>query len=958
MNYTQLAGQFIGQHHNPELIRKRLQERPQIHVLHAQTGNLLSVLDNKGDNIFWDSNHIRKLENNEERLSFTTLPDNECAEYLRERNRVVIPDGDGYYREFIIVESVQQMDQLQIECVASYVDLGKEKPLEPNLYEGQTVNTIMDLVLQATSWQRGITEYSGSRQFELEDYTNPYDALRKIVSTFEVELRFRIETLGGRVIGRYVDAIERVGGWHGREIVSGVDLISAERRENTTELVTALVGLGPQKEDGTRVKVEVTNDEAYQNWGEGEHLWGIHEVESDNQEMTEAEVRQYTTTELNKRIAAAIQYKVEGANLEHLPEFKNKEIHLGDDVRIKATEFNPPMYLDARIIAIEGPIDDRRQEVYTLGEFIEYTEAEINALRKQFKKLLAKKLEYEQLEEFTYDKSEIEQLDTNVKGYADTQDTEVYQDSTLYTDQQKQNLTNEIEGGEVALPAGSISGAIELANTTLENASSTIYTDTDGNLYFIDPADSNNVVKITSEGIGVSDTGLNGSFESVLTAKGLNISAVYTGILAANYIQVGGEDDGVLTFYDANGIPYAEFDKSGSSIGKLYVGELSGGNVITTNYESKTLYVADTGSDDNDGLTSATAFRTLSKAYESIPLYNEGDITIKQETRMVEDLTISSYLGKGYITLDLQGNELVGKVVVNSCFNVIRIENGTITQSGQGSTFYAYLCNYVIADNLTVYTNNGGDWSVLADNGTNMACTNVEVHGPLRGGIGARNMSQVTVTNCTGYSPEFGVDVFKAVLFADGTCPNGGISNTNAFSGGRIFGQFSNGSGTDEPAQPPSEQIGSWSAQDSGTYALDDNVWDSTTSEAIQGQWNQYGPYKGAWFFGSGPSNTVTGKNVTRVRIRFNRNPSGYSSAVPVVLRTHGYTSQPAGEPSLSSSGHQVDLPWGDSGWIELPFQTAFEDGSAKGLGVYVTNPANTNYATLSGNATLEITYA
>ncbi|WP_099156755.1 hypothetical protein [Virgibacillus ndiopensis] len=113
----------------------------------------------------------------------------------------------------------------------------------------------------------------------------------------------------------------------------------------------------------------------------------------------------------------------------------------------------------------------------------------------------------------------------------------------MYTDQQKQNLKENIENGQVIVPASSLEGAIQLATNLLKNATSTIYTDNSGNFYFVD---GDYVVRITLEGIGISTNGINGPFTNTLTGQGLNVnaSAIFTGALNADKVTIA---NGVVT---------------------------------------------------------------------------------------------------------------------------------------------------------------------------------------------------------------------------------------------------------------------------------------------------------------------------------------------------------------------------------------------------------------------------
>lgn len=367
--------------------------------------SLIHILDHKTDELlgdsskYYDDNHYEPI-NNQETFNFTEPVNSDISSFLSKKNRVIIPVDDGFFREFIITETQQIKDGIMVFTMASYIELKNAEPIAPIKLQGQTINTAMDFVLNGTDWKRGITDYAGTRTVEFDEYIMPYDGLKKLsnVGLFDLELRFRIETKGGKVVARYVDMIKKQGDWKGKEIVSGKDLINAKRIEKTDEVVTGLYGIGPQKEDGSREFVIVTNEEARQVWGrKGDPLWDIYVPQTEDMDMTVERLTTLTETELNKRISAHVSYEIEGVDIEHVMGREHEKVRLGDEARIKATEYNPPIYLDSRIIAIEGPIRDKSQKKYFLGEFVEYTEDDIKANLKLMEKQLAKKIGEAQL---------------------------------------------------------------------------------------------------------------------------------------------------------------------------------------------------------------------------------------------------------------------------------------------------------------------------------------------------------------------------------------------------------------------------------------------------------------------------------------------------------------------------------------------------------------------------------
>src|SRR5690606_41135920 len=106
----------------------------------------------------------------------------------------------------------------------------------------------------------------------------------------------------------------------------------------------------PDRNDGTRIEVLVTNEETLQRWGRVDehgnlhHLIEPYEIESDRQEMTEEEARRYTSTAHDKSINTQVTYETTILDLEEVAGLEHEKIRFGDTIRIKDTYFNPPLY--------------------------------------------------------------------------------------------------------------------------------------------------------------------------------------------------------------------------------------------------------------------------------------------------------------------------------------------------------------------------------------------------------------------------------------------------------------------------------------------------------------------------------------------------------------------------------------------------------------------------------------
>lgn len=372
-----------------------------IHIVNPQTNEILDYITL--DNII-DDTHKKSLESYIETYDAIVLGGDDFSydKHLEKRNHIIIPDEDGTYQEFVLFEVDKYRDtegrKTHFYAHATYLELKKAKVIYPARREGFTLSQHAGWALNNTGWRVGIVESEGVRTFNIENHTNPYEFIKRLANEFEVEIRFRVEHDGRRITARYVDFLERIGDWKGREVEFRKDLDSIRRVEKQ-DIVTALLGLGPERDDGTRIEVLVTDEEALQRWGRVDehgnlhHLIEPYEIQSERTEMTEEEARRYTRTALDKRINTQVTYETTILDLEEVPGLEHEKIRFGDTIRIKDTYFNPPLYLEARVYEIERSIKNKAKKDIKLGDYIEYTEEEINAIWRQLQNEIRRRLD-------------------------------------------------------------------------------------------------------------------------------------------------------------------------------------------------------------------------------------------------------------------------------------------------------------------------------------------------------------------------------------------------------------------------------------------------------------------------------------------------------------------------------------------------------------------------------------
>ncbi|EJS54420.1 phage minor structural protein [Bacillus toyonensis] len=357
----------------------------------SKANNLLHIVDFKTEQIigvikeqdYWDDLRQWELKDNKDKFEFTTADGTKIAASLIQQNLVVKQTRDGTFVSYIITEVEQDTTgrPKKIYALGEHTKLKKATVIKPQTLQATTVNESTDFALQGTEWKRGITEFVGIRTIHINDFTNPLDLLKQIASTFELEIRFRTEIMGSFIVGRYVDVIKKVGRDNGKEFLLGKDVQSIRRIENSQDVVTALVGVGPQNsetgefltfEEINNGKLYVGNNDALQRWSkDGKHLFDIYSPQTEDQDMTKQRLKQLTQAELKKRIDSSTSYEVSAVALEKVFGLSHESVRKGDTVRIKDTGFSPPLFLEARLIAADECDTDPSKDKYIFGNYRE-----------------------------------------------------------------------------------------------------------------------------------------------------------------------------------------------------------------------------------------------------------------------------------------------------------------------------------------------------------------------------------------------------------------------------------------------------------------------------------------------------------------------------------------------------------------------------------------------------------
>lgn len=345
-----------------------------IHVLDFND-NIIDFIS-QSDGALINAEMSMNVEEKSETFDFTI--ENTRVEKLRERNRIIAQDNNGTFREFIIIHITDNFDgTTEIECNASYLeDLKTAKPIKPGKFEAHTTTQALLKTLADTGWEvSDDTEYGGNRTTSWTSHTNPFDLIYMLCTTYDMVPSFYIELGAHTVEHRYVSITKPKNLFKGKEITKGKDLTGMTRTIDLSEVKTALLAVGPEKEDGSRIETVVVDDEAQEIFGlPNRYIWDVYEPESNDEDMTLKRLTTLAKTELNKRNQAAISYEVSSTDIHKY--YNDVTVHLRDIVRVKDRDFRPPLYIEAEVIGIKyNWLADESE--FTFGNVIEYEETKL-----------------------------------------------------------------------------------------------------------------------------------------------------------------------------------------------------------------------------------------------------------------------------------------------------------------------------------------------------------------------------------------------------------------------------------------------------------------------------------------------------------------------------------------------------------------------------------------------------
>jgi hypothetical protein len=540
--------------------------------------------------------------------------------------------------------------------------------------------------------------------------------------------------------------------------------------------------------------------------------------------------------------------------------------------------------------------------------------------------------------------------------------------------------------------------AVEQLNKTLASSSGMYSTDAkqeDGSTirYLHDKktlAESQNVIKVTSDAIGFSQDGgetypygitLDGqAVTKLLYAEGINADYLTTGIISDS--SGNNRWDLIQGILEASNLAV----RKSISTETIYCDLISNAAYPKTLISSPTIYVnADSGNDDQE-CENGAVFQTLQGAIDSIPKFlNTKYVYIEMQTDLKEDIDISGFVG-GFIWIYLAGHTLYGRVNGYTTQH-IRLYGGTIAGGGSdligivhppysenngsivfNGCFNVYLSKLKIygADALASGLNETNKVAIVAQGATYIYADEIEIVNTVRGVSSIS--AHIHMNKSYGIASETGFYCTTGglITIVTNNQMGGSTRNTYTSNGGEIRYTgvtFETGNASSSTTTAPTIKVAknvtytSTKGNAIQYYGTSSAKWRSDNTPK-QGTWG-YGNHTAWWFFGSNFDN-IANKEVTKVEITFTRNSGGNSSAVNHRFYVHSHKTQPSSvAPTYNSTLiGSADVATGNSKTITITNSSLIAAiKSGKGICAIPASQSKTYYSVMSGSMKVKFYY-
>ncbi|MGN4692281.1 phage tail spike protein [Bacillus cereus group sp. MYBK215-1] len=352
---------------------------------------------------YYEDLHTENLEGINT-YEFKVPSQHEQSGLLVTNGHIILKDLDGRFLLFTIksIDEGWQEGRLlkTVHCESTAITELLGDVVRPMLLKGSSLeNTVREVMSVSINWTVGDIDFSTYKiDFEIKDHMTLLEALRKIESDYSVEIYFDVVLDGTKIVEKRVNVVQQRGRNTGVRFDYSYNITGVGRIEDSTRIVTALIGLGkgdtdaerlslksvPAFDDGDFYKADgadwIGSDKALDIWStNGKHIFGIFVDES---ATTADQLKKNTINELKNRSTPYVTYSASVVTLERLTGYDGQKLRIGDTIVVKDNSFTPAIAITARIKEVKRSYTRIDNDSVDLGNYKPITLSPNNELRK------------------------------------------------------------------------------------------------------------------------------------------------------------------------------------------------------------------------------------------------------------------------------------------------------------------------------------------------------------------------------------------------------------------------------------------------------------------------------------------------------------------------------------------------------------------------------------------------
>lgn len=347
-------------------------------------------------------NLTERLEKGYDNLVFSVPSNHPKTELIQNEGFIIHVEGSKM-RQFRIKEiddsHGEEMTMMVYTEPSATADLMGKIVRAGTSYNSQSLKDVAKSLLLNTDWELGESFYDDLVTISFSEEPTVLEALHTLIEVYNAEIEFVVEFNGQKIVRKLVNFYEKRGNKTNVIFEYESNLQGVKRKEDTNKLYTALLVRG-KEEDGVKISIanatktpkspftlvgEVLQDnEALEKYGgkSGIHVEGRY---VDSMASNPNELLRNAEIELEKWNHPINTYTVDAKRIDQFVGYSFKETSIGDTIMIKDETFNPPLYLNGRILEKQSSQVNIDMGTITLGDYVRL-EVSPNILIKQLQR--------------------------------------------------------------------------------------------------------------------------------------------------------------------------------------------------------------------------------------------------------------------------------------------------------------------------------------------------------------------------------------------------------------------------------------------------------------------------------------------------------------------------------------------------------------------------------------------